>query len=60
MNDPNVVFEHTTRLMRRIMELGKENWEVAPYPEKTHVLEDPISLTDQYKRIFRLFEENLR
>jgi dipeptidyl aminopeptidase/acylaminoacyl peptidase len=47
------------RLVQRLIELGKENWEVAIYPVEPHGFRRNDSWTDEYRRILRLFEETL-
>ena len=59
MVDDNVHFQDMVRLSQRLIELGKENWEMAVYPVERHGFEEPSSWTDEYKRIFKLFEETL-
>ena len=59
MVDTNVEFEDTVRLVQRLIELRKENWEVAPYPVENHGFVQPTSWADEYKRILKLFEKNL-
>jgi dipeptidyl aminopeptidase/acylaminoacyl peptidase len=59
MIDQNVHFQDTVRLAERLMELGKENWEVAIYPKEQHGFEHDWAWTDEYRRILKLFEENL-
>ncbi|MVM37427.1 prolyl oligopeptidase family serine peptidase [Spirosoma sp. HMF3257] len=59
MVDVNVHFQDTVRLMQRLIELKKENWEVAAYPMEDHGFVEPSSWTDEYKRILKLFEERL-
>lgn len=60
MVDTNVHFQDTVRLAERLIELRKENWELAPYPVEDHAFERETSWADEYKRILRLFETNLR
>lgn len=60
MVDDNVQFQDIVRLTQRLIELGKENWELAVYPVERHGFLEPSSWTDEYKRIFKLFEENLK
>jgi dipeptidyl aminopeptidase/acylaminoacyl peptidase len=60
MVDTNVHFSDSVRLAQRLIELRKENWELAVYPVENHGFEEPTSWADEYKRILRLFEENLR
>jgi dipeptidyl aminopeptidase/acylaminoacyl peptidase len=59
MIDQNVHFQDTVRLAERLMELGKENWEVAIYPKEDHGFVHSWAWTDEYRRILKLFEENL-
>ncbi|HVM86788.1 MAG TPA: prolyl oligopeptidase family serine peptidase [Puia sp.] len=60
MIDQNVHFQDIVRLTQRLIELGKENWELAVYPMEDHGFVEPSSWTDEYKRIFRLFESTLK
>ncbi len=60
MIDDNVHFQDIVRLTQRLIELGKDNWELAVYPLERHGFVEPSSWTDEYKRIFKLFEENLK
>lgn len=60
MVDTNVEFEDSVRLVQRLIELRKENWSVAPYPVENHGFVQPSSWADEYKRIFALFEKNLK
>jgi len=59
MVDNNVLFEDTARLVQRLIELKKENWEVAIYPVESHGFRRADSWTDEYRRILRLFEETI-
>ena len=60
MVDVNVHFEDAVRLTQRLIELGKDNWELAPYPVEDHGFVEPSSWTDEYKRILKLFETKLK
>ncbi|MGH9557951.1 MAG: prolyl oligopeptidase family serine peptidase, partial [Bryobacteraceae bacterium] len=60
MVDTNVFFQDTVRLVQRLIELHKENWSLAVYPVENHGFVQPSSWSDEYKRIFRLFETNLK
>jgi len=60
MEDTNVHFQDIVRLTEKLIELGKDNWELAVYPLENHEFKDPSSWTDEYKRIFHLFEKNLK
>lgn len=57
--DANVLAADVMRLTQRLIELGKEDWELAIYPIEPHSFVRADSWTDEYKRIFKLFEENL-
>jgi|SRR5690348_591125 len=57
--DSNVHFEDTARLTQRLIELGKENWSVAFYPVESHGFVRADSWTDEYRRIYRLFDETI-
>jgi dipeptidyl aminopeptidase/acylaminoacyl peptidase len=60
MVDVNVHFQDVVRLNQRLIELGKENWQVALYPMEDHGFVEPSSWADEYKRIFNLFESILK
>jgi dipeptidyl aminopeptidase/acylaminoacyl peptidase len=60
MVDTNVHFQDTVRLVERLIELRKENWELAAYPVEDHSFQEATSWADEYKRILALFEKNLR
>jgi dipeptidyl aminopeptidase/acylaminoacyl peptidase len=59
MVDTNVEFQDSVRLVQRLIELRKENWELAVYPVENHGFTQPTSWADEYKRILKLFEKNL-
>lgn len=59
MVDTNVQFQDVVRLAQRLIELGKENWEMAVYPVEGHGFVTPESWTDEYRRILELFEESI-
>ncbi|NOZ45486.1 MAG: prolyl oligopeptidase family serine peptidase, partial [Chlorobi bacterium] len=59
MVDNNVQFQDVVRLAQRLIELGKDNWELAVYPMEGHAFKEPGSWTDEYKRIYKLFNETL-
>jgi dipeptidyl aminopeptidase/acylaminoacyl peptidase len=60
MVDVNVHFQDIVRLSQRLIELKKENWELAVYPVEDHAFSEPSSWTDEYKRILKLFEKTLK
>jgi dipeptidyl aminopeptidase/acylaminoacyl peptidase len=59
MVDVNVHFQDIVRLSQRLIELKKENWELAVYPVEDHAFVEPSSWTDEYRRILKLFDEQL-
>lgn len=60
MVDVNVHVQDSYRLVQRLIELKKENWEMASYPMEDHGFVEPTSWMDEYKRILKLFEERLK
>lgn len=60
MQDNNVFFQDSVRLAQRLIELGKEDWELAVYPIEAHGFREPSSWLDEYRRILKLFEEHLK
>jgi dipeptidyl aminopeptidase/acylaminoacyl peptidase len=60
MVDTNVLFQDTVRLTQRLIELRKENWSVAMYPVENHGFEEATSWADEYKRILKLFDDQLK
>lgn len=59
MVDTNVHFQDVVRLSQRLIELKKEHWELAVFPMEGHGFEEASSWSDEYRRIFRLFEATL-
>ncbi len=59
MVDVNVHFQDVVRLAQRLIELKKENWEMAVYPVEDHGFTEPSSWTDEYRRILKLFNDTL-
>ncbi|WP_083938355.1 S9 family peptidase [Algicola sagamiensis] len=59
MVDDNVLFQDSVRLVQRLIELKKENFETAIYPVEPHGFRQPTSWLDEYRRIYKLFEKNL-
>lgn len=60
MVDVNVHYQDAVKLTQRLIELGKNNWELASYPMEDHGFVEPSSWTDEYKRIFKLFNTWLK
>jgi dipeptidyl aminopeptidase/acylaminoacyl peptidase len=59
MVDVNVHYQDAVRLAQRLIELQKNNWEMASYPMEDHGFVEATSWMDEYKRILKLFEEKL-
>lgn len=59
MVDDNVFFLDVVRLVQRLIELEKQDFETAIYPVEPHGFVQPSSWLDEYRRIYKLFEENL-
>lgn len=59
MIDNNVFFVDVVRLVQRLIELEKTDFETAIYPVESHGFVQPSSWLDEYRRIYKLFEQNL-
>ncbi len=59
MVDVNVHYQDIVRLEQRLIELGKQDWTLASYPVEDHAFVRPSSWTDEYTRIFGLFERTI-
>lgn len=57
--DDNVVAQDVIRLSQRLIELEKEDWELALYPVEPHGFKEPTAWLDEYRRILELFETRL-
>ncbi|WP_448213418.1 prolyl oligopeptidase family serine peptidase [Colwellia sp. MEBiC06753] len=59
MVDDNVFFQDTVRLVQRLIELEKQDFETAIYPVEPHGFVQPSSWLNEYRRIYKLFEQTL-
>ena len=59
MVDNNVFFQDSVRLVQRLIELEKENFETAIFPVEPHGFVQSSSWLDEYRRIHKLFKESL-
>lgn len=59
MVDVNVHYQDSVRLVQKLIELRKENWEFASYPVEDHGFVEPASWADEYKRILKLFDSTI-
>ncbi|MCH8535260.1 MAG: prolyl oligopeptidase family serine peptidase [Flavobacteriaceae bacterium] len=57
--DTNVHFQDVVRLSQRLIELEKDNWEMALYPIENHGFTTASAWLDEYKRIYKLFNKVL-
>ncbi|MCQ4167226.1 S9 family peptidase [Tahibacter harae] len=60
MIDDNVFFQDSVRLFQRLIELKKDNVELAPYPLERHGFVHAAAWRDEYARILKLFETHVR
>jgi dipeptidyl aminopeptidase/acylaminoacyl peptidase len=58
--DDNVLFADSMRVYERLIELHKDNFTISPYALDRHGFTNADSWLDEYKRIYRLFETNLK
>jgi dipeptidyl aminopeptidase/acylaminoacyl peptidase len=60
MQDDNVFFQDSVLVVQRLIELKKQDFEIALYPRDPHGFVHPESWLDEYRRIFKLFETHLK
>lgn len=60
MVDDNVFFVDVVRLVQRLIELEKEDFETAIYPVEPHGFREPTSWLDEYRRIYKLMETHVK
>jgi len=60
MVDDNVFFRDSVVLTQKLIELRKDNWQIAPYPLEAHGFTRADSWLDEYKRVLKLFEDTLK
>lgn len=60
MVDDNVQFQDVVRLSQRFIELGKKDWNLAVFPVESHGFKESYSWYDEYRRIWELFEQQLK
>ncbi|MEX0747485.1 MAG: alpha/beta fold hydrolase, partial [Rhodothermales bacterium] len=59
MMDDNVQFQDVVRLAQRLIELGKEDWELAVYPLEKHAFVESESWADEYRRILKYIRRSV-
>lgn len=57
--DDNVQPQDIFRLSQRLIELGKQDWELAIAPVEPHSYREPTSWADKLHRILKLIEKNV-
>ncbi|WP_159091959.1 alpha/beta hydrolase family protein, partial [Xanthomonas fragariae] len=60
MLDDNVFFKDSVDMTQKLMELHKDNWQMAAYPLERHGFTRADSWLDEYKRILKLFNEQVK
>ncbi len=60
MIDDNVLFQDSVRLYQRLIELRKQDFELAGYPLERHGFVHSDAWYDEYRRILKLFETHLK
>lgn len=60
IEDDNVQYQDVVRLTQRFIELKKTSWDIIGYPIEPHGFIETTSWIDEYRRIFQLFEKNLK
>ena len=59
MIDDNVHFQDIVRLTQRLIELRKDDWELAVYPLESHAFSEWTSWLDEYRRVYKLFDRTI-
>jgi dipeptidyl aminopeptidase/acylaminoacyl peptidase len=59
MLDDNVFFQDMVQLTQKLID-SKKDFEVMFYPKENHSFSRQSSWLDQYKRIWKFFEKNLK
>ncbi len=59
MQDDNVFFQDSVRLVQRLIELEKTDFELAIYPIEAHGFRQPSSWLDEYRRIYSLVDATI-
>ena len=59
MLDDNVFYKDSVRLVQRLIELEKTDWEFASYPVEPHAFVHASSWLDEYRRVLKLFDETI-
>ena len=61
MVDTDVYYQNAVLMVQRLIDLGKQNWEQAAYPNEDHCVGVQVeSKLDKHRRVFALFEAALK
>jgi dipeptidyl aminopeptidase/acylaminoacyl peptidase len=60
IEDDNVFFQDSVRMVQHLIELENPHFDMAYYPVEHHGFRQPSSWLDEYRRILRLFETDLK
>jgi dipeptidyl aminopeptidase/acylaminoacyl peptidase len=60
MQDDNVFFQDSVLIVQRLIELRKQDFEIAIYPLDSHGFVHPESWLDEYRRIYKLMNRHLK
>ena len=60
MQDDNVFFQDSVLILQRLIELKKQDFELAVYPLDPHGFVHAASWLDEYRRIYKLMNEHLK
>lgn len=58
--DDNVFFQDSVRMVQKLIELKNPNFEFAVYPIEAHGFREPTSWLDEYRRIYKLMEREVK
>lgn len=58
--DDNVFFQDSVRMVQKLIELKNPNFELAVYPIESHGFREPESWLDEYRRIYKLMEREVK
>lgn len=61
MDDRAVPYEHSVRVVQKLLDAGKQSWDFVTYPTGEHCFGDrPDYGADAYRRTFQMFERRLK
>ena len=60
LEDNNVGFQDAVQYIERLIQSGKDDFEMMMYPTERHSFKDPDAWFDEYRRIYRFWEKWLK